>query len=113
MSLPKSAARYDTALHTCLGFLSNAHASLLTCCLCVTQGFLQRVQNQLTNWFVKLYLLPNFVRAKQREFVRESGQSFKTLETGQTVAAAFIVVADWALQVPMPLPPQIHVRHAA
>ena len=78
-------------------------------CLCVMQSFLQRVQNYFLNIFVKQMLLKRLVKAKQQEFVSESGRSYKTFETGTSTAAAVIVVTDWALQVPQPMPPRIHV----
>lgn len=49
------------------------------------------------------------LKEKQREFVMESGYSYKTYETGRSTAAAVIVVTDWALQFPQPMPPRVHV----
>lgn len=77
--------------------------------LCVMQSFLQRVQNYVTNIFVKQMLIKRMLKAKQQEFVAESGQSYKTFKTGKSTAAAVIVVTDWALQFPQPMPPRVHV----
>lgn len=73
------------------------------------QSFLQRVQNYCINIFVKQILLKRLVKAKQQEFVTESSRSYKTFETGTSTAAAVIVVTDWALQIPQPMPPRVHV----
>ena len=73
------------------------------------QSFLQRVQNYFTNLFVKQMLIKRMLKAKQQEFVKESGQSYTTYKTGISTAAAVIVVTDWALQFPQLLPPRVHV----
>ena len=73
------------------------------------QSFLQRVHNFVANLFVKQFLIAKMLKAKQREFVMESGYSYKTYETGKSTAAAVIVVTDWALQFPQPTPPRVHV----
>lgn len=72
-------------------------------------SYLQRVQNFVTNIFVKHFLLAKMLKEKQREFVMESGYSYKTYETGRSTAAAVIVVTDWALQFPQPMPPRVHL----
>ncbi len=77
--------------------------------VCVMQSYLQRVQNFVTNIFVKHFLLATMLKEKQREFVMESGYSYKIYETGRSTAAAVIVVTDWALQFPQPMPPRVHV----
>ena len=42
-------------------------------------------------------------------FVKETGQSFRQYETGVTNAAAVVVVSDWTLDYPRPVPPKVHV----
>ena len=42
-------------------------------------------------------------------FVKETGQSFRQYETGVTNAAAIVVVSDWTLDYPRPVPPKVHV----
>ena len=77
------------------------------------QKFLQRVQNQIANWFVRVVLMNRMLAAKQRELVKETGRSWKTYETGISTAAALIVTADWGLQFPAPMPPKVHVSLCA
>ncbi len=72
------------------------------------QTFWQRVRNYLQNILVKVALLPT-IRAAQQEVVRQTGQSFRTYETGLTSSAAAIAVGDWSLEIPTPMPPKVHV----
>jgi hypothetical protein len=75
----------------------------------VVQTFWQRVRNYLQHLLVKAALLPN-IRADQKHVVQSTGQSFKTYETGVSSSAAAIAVGDWSLEIPVPLPPKVHVR---
>ena len=74
------------------------------------QTFWQRVRNYLQSVLVKVLVMPP-VRAEQRNFVKKTGLSFRTYETGLSTSAAAIAVGDWALELPMPMPPKIHVRN--
>ncbi len=80
--------------------------------LCAVQGFLQRVQNYLQKCLVNL-LVRRQLTLNQDKFVKESGHSFTTHETGMSTSAASIVVTDWALEVPQPMPPALHVRSSS
>lgn len=72
------------------------------------QTFWQRVRNYLQNLLVKAALLPT-IRADQKSVVKSTGQSFRTYATGVSSSAAAIAVGDWSLEIPVPLPPKVHV----
>ncbi|DBA74190.1 TPA: UDP-glycosyltransferase-like protein [Trebouxia sp. C0004] len=71
-------------------------------------SFWQRVRNYLQNLLVKGAILSN-IRADQKHVVQSTGQRFGTYETGVSSSAAAIAVGDWSLEIPVPLPPKVHM----
>ena len=93
-------------LHTCFPI----YAPLMYATNFCMQTFWKRVQNYIQNVVVNILVMPP-VRADQHNFVKKTGHSFRTYETGISTSAAVIANGDWALEFPMPMPPKLHVRN--
>ena len=65
------------------------------------------MQNYLLKQLVALVMSGQV--SSMNEFVKKTGQSFKEHEETWSSSAAVVVVSDFALDYPRPLPPKVHV----
>lgn len=45
-----------------------------------------------------------------RQFVAQTGQHMRSLETGRSAASAVVASVDWSVEYPFPLPPKVQVH---
>ena len=72
------------------------------------QSFFERCQNWLQATFLEQIAM-RLNKRNQERFMREAGLKVKRFEQGYTTAVAAISSADWALEFPHPVPPNMHV----
>ncbi|DBB07554.1 TPA: hypothetical protein ACH3X3_009010 [Trebouxia sp. C0006] len=70
--------------------------------------FLQRVQNYLQLTVLRLLVVPSLM-APINNFVKEEGLDYPPYQSGWHYSSASIVIGDWALEFPYPLPPNVHM----
>lgn len=72
------------------------------------QGFTFRFINYLEFLLVRLVVMGGSTTA-EKEMTRRYGYTADGSWTAKSTAAAYIIVGDWALEHPFPLPPKAHV----
>ena len=71
------------------------------------QSFWQRLQNYIMKNLVAFMMTSQVNSIK--DFVRQTGQSFREHDTTRSSAAAVVVTSDFALDYPRPIAPKLHV----
>ena len=52
------------------------------------------------------------IESKKRQFMKESGLRVRSYEQGYSAAVTAISAADWAIEFPRPMPPNVQVTPA-
>lgn len=68
--------------------------------------FLQRTHNYLQAWLMRLFVM-RLSKSYIRQFVAQTGQHMRSLETGRSAASAVVASVDWSVEYPFPLPPKV------
>jgi hypothetical protein len=73
------------------------------------QTFWQRCKNFILSTFARHLVMPQIERNKH-QFMKESGLHVHSFENCFSSAVTAISTADWALEFPRPVPPNIQVN---
>lgn len=79
--------------------------------VCMLQTFLQRCKNFLQGTAATYLVMPK-IESSKKQFMKESGLRVKSYEQGYSAAVAAISAADWAIEFPRPMPPNVQVSPA-
>lgn len=105
----------------CIALLQAAQLAMPSSMLCgiplhanspvtgLVQTFLQRTHNYLQAWLMRLFVM-RLSKSYIRQFVAQTGQHMRSLETGRSAASAVVASVDWSVEYPFPLPPKIQVH---
>ena len=91
-------------------FLAELRRPLLML-VCMLQTFLQRCKNFLQGTAATYLVMPK-IESSKKQFMKESGLRVKSYEQGYSAAVAAISAADWAIEFPRPMPPNVQVSPA-